>query len=115
MGIGQKFVCSKQRKCIFSVFSSKFTLLLCTARVGYFGFCLPYSHENQHKHPIKISWVARMGQNFHDYSGFQPKTTPVQRYATQCKILSSYSSRMPVGSLVYQLKSKLHPNCYESF
>ena len=25
-----------------------------------------------------------MGRNFDDYSGFQPKTTPAQRYATQC-------------------------------
>jgi hypothetical protein len=25
-----------------------------------------------------------MGQNFDDYLGFQPKTTPAQRYATQC-------------------------------
>jgi hypothetical protein len=25
-----------------------------------------------------------MGQHFDDYSGFQPKTTPLQRYATQC-------------------------------
>ena len=25
---------------------------------------------------VKVSWVARMGQNFDDYSGFQPKTTP---------------------------------------
>jgi hypothetical protein len=25
-----------------------------------------------------------MGQNFDDYTGFQPKTTPAQRNATQC-------------------------------
>ena len=24
-------------------------------------------------------------ENFDDYPGFQPKTTPAQRYATQCK------------------------------
>ena len=23
-----------------------------------------------------VSWLGRMGQNFEDYSGFQPKTTP---------------------------------------
>ena len=33
---------------------------------------------------VNIYRVARMGQNFDDYPGFQPKTTPVQRYATQC-------------------------------
>ena len=32
---------------------------------------------------VKVSWVARMGQTFDDYPGFQPKTTPAQRYATQ--------------------------------
>ena len=31
---------------------------------------------------VKVSWVARMGQNCDDYPGFQPKTTPAQRYAT---------------------------------
>ena len=32
---------------------------------------------------VEVSWVARMGRNFYDYPGFQPKTTPAQRYATQ--------------------------------
>ena len=27
---------------------------------------------------------ARMGRKFDDYPGFHPKTTPAQRYATQC-------------------------------
>ena len=25
-----------------------------------------------------------MGQDFDDYPGFQPKTTPAQKYVTQC-------------------------------
>ena len=29
-----------------------------------------------------------MGGNFDDYPGFQPKTTPAQRYATQCTYVS---------------------------
>ena len=26
---------------------------------------------------VKVSWLARMGQNFDDFPGFQPKTTPL--------------------------------------
>ena len=48
-------------------------------------FFLLHPHENQ-----SVSWVARMGRNFDDYPGFQPKTTPAQRYATQCMYLYSY-------------------------
>ena len=33
---------------------------------------------------VKVSLVARMGRNFNDYLGFQPKTPPAQRYVTQC-------------------------------
>ena len=40
---------------------------------------------------VKCSWEARMGRNFDDYPGFQSKTTPAQRYATQ------YISEMPLG------------------
>jgi hypothetical protein len=35
------------------------------------------------KKSVNIYRVARMSWNFDDYPGFQPKTTPVQRYATQ--------------------------------
>ena len=33
---------------------------------------------------IKHYTVEEMGQTFDDYPGFQPKTTPAQRFATQC-------------------------------
>ena len=41
-------------------------------------------HQNQSK-----SWVGRMGQNFDDDPGFQPKTTSAQRYATLFILLSA--------------------------
>jgi hypothetical protein len=42
---------------------------------------------------FEIYWpLARLDQNFDDYPGFQSKTTPAQRYATQgmCKTCPSY-------------------------
>ena len=39
---------------------------------------------------VKVSWVARMGQNFDDYPGFHFKTTAVKTYATQCKKMWYY-------------------------
>ena len=36
---------------------------------------------------IMAHQVERMGRNFDSYPGFQPKTTPAQRYATQCMYL----------------------------
>ena len=34
-------------------------------------------------HEMRGPPVAGMGRNFEDYPGFQPKTTPTQRHATQ--------------------------------
>ena len=38
---------------------------------------------------VKNSWVARMGRNFDDYPGFQPKSTSAQKYATQSILISA--------------------------
>ena len=35
-----------------------------------------------------------MGQNFDDYSSFQPKTTPAQRYATQCSYSNGFNMKI---------------------
>ena len=39
------------------------------------------NHQNSVLSIIPYKW---MGLNFDDYSGFQPKITPAQRYATRC-------------------------------
>ena len=36
------------------------------------------------KQKTKYGMNETEGSNFDDYPGFQPKTTPAQRYATQC-------------------------------
>ena len=51
--------------------------------VGHFSKNITFFSSSPWK-SVKVSWVARMGPNFNDYPGFQPKTTPAQRYATQC-------------------------------
>ena len=35
---------------------------------------------------VKISWVSRMGRNYDDYPGFQPKITPPKHFSRQCII-----------------------------
>ena len=32
---------------------------------------------------VKVSWVSRMGRNFDDYPGFQPKITPPKHFSRQ--------------------------------
>ena len=34
---------------------------------------------------VKGSWISRMGQNFDDYPGFQPKITHPKHFSRQCK------------------------------
>ena len=38
---------------------------------------------------VNIYRIARVDPNLDDYPGFQPKTTPASRYATQCKAFSN--------------------------
>ena len=66
---------------------------------------------------VKVSWVARMGRHFDDNSGFQPKTTPAQRYATQCtynsmtmQILKSQQVCEHISIYIFQV-----PQIVESF
>ena len=33
---------------------------------------------------VKVYWLARMGRNFDDYPGFQPKITPPKHFSREC-------------------------------
>ena len=46
--------------------------------VHYFFCIIPWS-------AVKDFWVARMGQNFDDYPGFQPMRSWANNYAQDCK------------------------------
>ena len=37
---------------------------------------------------VKVYWLARMGRNFDDYSGFQPKITPSKHFSHRCTTMS---------------------------
>ena len=54
--------------------------------VGHFGF-LFFQKKNTVSFPwksVKGSWISRMGRNFDDYPGFQPKITPPKHFSRQC-------------------------------
>ena len=48
--------------------------------VGHFGFFFASSPWKL----VKLSWVSRMGRNFDDYPGFQPKISPPKHFSRQC-------------------------------
>ena len=41
-----------------------------------------------------------MGPNFDDYPSFQPKTTPAQRYATQCTYFFTEMNEMELQVII---------------
>ena len=44
----------------------------------------PIFASEQHPYGVKVYWLARMGQNFDDYPGFQSKITPPKHFSWQC-------------------------------
>ena len=45
-----------------------------------------------HEKAFKVSWVARMGRNFDDYSGFQPMRSWANTYAQDCRSFGQKTS-----------------------
>ena len=66
---------------------------------------------------VNIYTVARVGRNFDDYSGFQPKTTTAQRYAKQCTEVrfASFLSGGFIAAIVVKETDKTHLCAVGSF
>ena len=50
-------------------------------------FCFFFFKKKNPSSPwklVKVSWVSRMGRNFDDYPGFQPKIPPSKHFSPQC-------------------------------
>ena len=53
--------------------------------VGHFQFSFKSFFSIIPMKNVKVYWLARMGQNFDDYSNFQPKITHPKHFSRQCK------------------------------
>jgi hypothetical protein len=58
---------------------------------------------------VKVYWLARMGRNFDDYPGLQPKITPPKHFSRQCTSIGLKVMKQNANGAVTNIFSCLFP------